>query len=191
MIYRGGHAHPGRARMIGRRYRLWSWTDPRIEIREAPRRGMGSFAAEFIGAGEIVTIWGGVVCTMKEVRRGAVKRGTATAISERLVIASPPDAPDEPEAAHYLNHSCDPNLWMADEATLIARRDIRAGDELTADYAMWEADEKFVARWRCACESPLCRGLVTGRDWRLPDLQKRYREHFSPFINDRIARLER
>ena len=41
----------------------------------------------------------------------------------------------------YTNHSCDPNVWMQDEVTLAARRDIAIGEELTIDYAMIEGDE--------------------------------------------------
>jgi hypothetical protein len=68
-----------------------------------------------------------------------------------------------------------------------ARRDIAAGEELTFDYALctvnsaWHIDP-------CACGSPLCRRRVTGDDWRRKDLQQRYAGHFSPFINERIAR---
>lgn len=89
----------------------------------------------------------------------------------------------------FMNHSCDPNCWMQDEHTLAARRDIAAGEELTADYVFWKADDSDVARFACRCGSPLCRGRVTGRDWRLPDLQQRYAGHFSPFINERIRKL--
>jgi hypothetical protein len=79
---------------------------------------------------------------------------------------------------------------MTDEVTLVARRDIAQDEELTADYAMWEADENHVMRWACVCGSPRCRGRVTGQDWRLPELPQRYRGHFSPLINQRIARLQ-
>jgi uncharacterized protein len=100
------------------------------------------------------------------------------------------DGPYQPGPDHYLNHSCDPNVWMVDEVTLAARRDMAKGEELAADYALWEEDENHVMRWTCSCGSPFCRGRVTGRDWRLRDLRERYRWHFSPFINDRIACLE-
>jgi uncharacterized protein len=100
------------------------------------------------------------------------------------------DGPHPPGPDHYPNHSCDPNVWMVDEVTLAARRDIAKDEELTADYALWEEDENTIMQWACSCRSPLCRGTVTGRDWRLRDLRERYRGHFSPFINDRIARLE-
>jgi hypothetical protein len=133
-----------------------------------------------------VTIWGGELFTIEDVKAGKTKPGTAAAISEDLALASPAGAPDEP--AQFLNHSCDPNVWMQDEITLVARRDIPAGEELTADYAMWEWDETWGAPWKCTCGTVLCRGTVTGRDWRLPALQERYRGHFSPFINERIRR---
>jgi len=101
------------------------------------------------------------------------------------------DAPDgEDYAADDTNHSCDPNLWMKDEITLMARREIAAGEELMADYMMWEANEDYRAAWQCSCGSPLCRRNITGRDWRLPELQETYRNHFSPFLNERIDREE-
>jgi SET domain len=83
------------------------------------------------------------------------------------------EAPD-----HFLNHSCDPNIWLADEVTLITKRAINVVEEITADYATWETEEDWVAAWSCNCSSHLCRGLITGRDWRLPELQDRYSDHF-------------
>ncbi|MFC1790128.1 SET domain-containing protein-lysine N-methyltransferase [Patescibacteria group bacterium] len=87
----------------------------------------------------------------------------------------------------FVNHSRDPSLWMIDAFTLVARKDISLGSELTADYATWEADESFVSKWQCNCGSKLCRGRVTGKDWLKPELQKRYLGHFSPLLNKRIV----
>jgi hypothetical protein len=125
--------------------------------------------------------------TTDEVRAGKARKGSLAAIAERLFLGVPVDAPHRPGTDHYMNHSCDPNVWMTDEVTLVARRDVAQDEELTADYAMWEADEGYVSRWVCTCGSPLCRGRVTGQDWRLPELQQRMSGHFSPFINDRIT----
>jgi hypothetical protein len=86
-----------------------------------------------------------------------------------------------------LNHSCDPNVWMSDEVTLIARRDIAAGEELTVDYALFELDESWSGPWRCQCGTPLCRGGFTGREWKDPVLQGRYVGHWHPVIEARIA----
>lgn len=93
------------------------------------------------------------------------------------------------DQGYFLNHSCEPNVWMRDAYTLVARRDIAVGEEVAADYALWEADENKVSKWECRCGTKDCRGKVTGQDWQLLVLQERYRNHFSPLINKRIARI--
>jgi uncharacterized protein len=92
----------------------------------------------------------------------------------------PPDDRTAPEA--FLNHSCDSNVWMADEVTLVARRAIAPLEELTIDYALFELDRGWTARWLCQCGSALCRGSVTGRDYELAELQARYGKHFHPMV---------
>ena len=79
---------------------------------------------------------------------------------------------------------------MANAWTLVARRDISVGEELTLDYGLVEGDESLVADWECACGSSECRNKTTGRDWMLPALQRRYEGHFSLLINKRISRLK-
>jgi GNAT superfamily N-acetyltransferase len=80
---------------------------------------------------------------------------------------------------------------MLDEITLAARRDICAGEEITADLAMWwEPDAESVAPWECRCGSPLCRQIFSSRDWRRHELYCRYGDHFLPYINQRIKELQ-
>lgn len=71
--------------------------------------------------------------------------------------------------------------------TIVAKRDVEAGEELTIDYALWEADENYISSWECNCGSSRCRKRVTGNDWRLAELQERYKGHFTPLINKRIG----
>lgn len=87
---------------------------------------------------------------------------------------------------HFGNHSCDPNLWHADAFALTARREVEAGEELTVDYATQTANPDF--RMTCRCGSELCRGVVTGEDWRRPELQERYGDHWVPALYELIAR---
>jgi SET domain-containing protein len=87
-----------------------------------------------------------------------------------------------------MNHSCDSSTWMGDEATLVARRDIEAGEEVTVDYALFTTQSNWMLDTRCRCGSSYCRRIVTGDDWMQEDVQQRYRDHFSPFINRRIER---
>jgi hypothetical protein len=149
------------------------------------------FARAPIHAGDTVIVWGGWVCTGVDVAAGRVAPGSTVYIGEDTFLGARVGEYDRErhDRGDFINHSCDPNVWLADEHTLVARRDIAAGEELTTDYALFEGDEDDVKPWECRCGSPLCRRRITGKDWRLVDLQARYGNHFSPFINRRIERL--
>ena len=66
---------------------------------------------------------------------------------------------------------------------------IKSGEEITADYALWEADENYISKWECSCGSIDCRKKITGKDWRINKIQEKYKDHFSPLINKRIKML--
>jgi SET domain-containing protein len=172
-------------------YRPDDWMDPRIEVRPSPIHTQGMFAAAPIRQGEVVNIWGGTLLLTEKDIAGSKKSewragGYAWAtIGEGLYLARPLGE-DRRDPTNFINHSCDPNVWMQDEVTLVARRNIAVDEELTVDYAMFEGDEDWVGRFECRCSSHLCRGGLTGKDWRRTDLQQRYGQHFSPFINQRI-----
>jgi hypothetical protein len=38
----------------------------------------------------------------------------------------------------------------------------------------------------CNCGSPLCRRIVTGEDWKIPELQQRYGDHWIPALRKRL-----
>ena len=69
---------------------------------------------------------------------------------------------------HYLNHSCEPNtiIRVIDKAgsipfiEILARRDIKSGEELTSDYASLEYET--VAHVDCRCRTDSCRGKIHG-----------------------------
>lgn len=138
------------------------------------------FALRAIPPGEEIVRWGGTLYTRAQILAGLANPETIASIDEDLYLADPAGLPAAED--YSLNHSCDPNVWMADAFTLAARRRIEPGEELTADYAMW----LYGVDWTlevCRCGSSLCRGRVSGNDWRLPELQARYAGHFTPQIN--------
>jgi hypothetical protein len=107
-------------------------------------------------------------------------------IGDDLFIA--PVSDEERELSMlYLNHSCDPNLGVRGEITFVAMRDVRAGEELTHDWAMTDDDDYSVA---CNCGATDCRKTLTGKDWQRPDLQKRYSGYFSSYLAGKIALLD-
>lgn len=148
------------------------------------------FALEPIKEGEKVMTWGGKWGVDYVDKKGAEK-----AKQEGKLIMQWDDDLYSAETrgdslGYFINHSCDPNTWMIDAFTHVARRNIQKGEEVTNDYALMEADENFVTKWECRCGSPICRKRITGKDWRLPELQARYKGHFSPLVNKRIERAK-
>ena len=57
----------------------------------------------------------------------------------------------------YLNHCCEPNAYM-EMKKLVARRDIKKGEEITADYSLFTS----FSAWdmECACKTSSCRKLI-------------------------------
>ena len=161
-----------------------SWLDSRIAPGPSAVHGQGMFGNANIEAGEVVMIWGGEF-VRRERAAGARARGKLL-IQLDDDLFSVEERGDDP--TYFTNHSCDPNVWMLDAVTLVARRVIAPGEELTLDYALFESEEDTVLPWGCICGAYVCRKRVTGRDWRRPDLQMRYAGHFSPLINRRIAK---
>ena len=54
-------------------------------------------------------------------------------------------------------------------------------------YAIVDEDVLLAGPVGCQCGTAECRGTVTGSDWQKPALRQRYRGHFLPFIERRIA----
>lgn len=151
-----------------------------LTIQPSTVEGRGLFAARAIEAGEVLIVYGGTAASDAEIEK--LRPHSSMAVAEGVNLIRP----DE-DSGQFLNHSCDPNAWMLNAVTLVARRRIGAGEEITMDYALVSAQ----AGWSmpCSCGSNLCRGVVTGADWQRPELQQRYAGYFSPFLNERIRQL--
>jgi SET domain-containing protein len=165
-----------------------SWVDSRIEVRLSPIHGRGIFATAPIQEGEVVIIWGGVYFTLEDIQTGKASEHSFAAVRKGLFLGHSLRQGNSPD--DFMNHSCDPNIWMIDEVTWVARRDIGIDEELTCDCAMyWGDDGDEPAEWDCRCGSDLCRKRFTTDDWRLTDLHERYGHHFAPYINDQIRQI--
>ncbi len=164
-----------------------TWLHPRIELRTSPIQGRGAFALGPIRRGEVVTVWAHTI--LHEEAVAGVMDGELYRRPDGRYVWLPESwasIPGYDPAEEFLNHSCNPNVWMDDEVTLSARSDITEGEELTADYALWEFDPDYVSPFVCRCGFDSCRGRITGRDWQLPELQLRYAGHFHPSIDARV-----
>jgi len=81
----------------------------------------------------------------------------------------------------YQNHSCDPNTWWADDFTLVARRTILPGEEVTFDYSTSESLENPEMP-ECYCNSPYCRKKLDPLDYLKPELIQQYGNHFVSYL---------
>jgi hypothetical protein len=168
-----------------------SWLHPDLEKRDSSTHGGGIFARAAIRKDERLAIFGGKIMLIDEMLDIPVEmQGFTMQIEERFVLGP---AGTIPEDTDFFNHSCDPNSGFKGQVFLVAMRDICAGEEVTFDYAMTVAESvgsEMVFSMECGCGSALCRKSITEQDWKLPELQERYRGYFSPYIQEKIERLQ-
>lgn len=159
-----------------------SLVSPKVEVRKSSIDGSGMFAKEDISKGEIVYIKGGHILRKEEVFSSGVINSYLP-IGEDYFIAAQNSA-EEINVKLYNNHSCDPNCGMQGDITFVAIKDIKAQEELTIDYAMIDDDDYSFA---CNCGSINCRKIVTGKDWKLLNVQEKYLEYFAPYLRAKIV----
>ena len=149
-----------------------------VKGRPSDIAGRGLFAVEPIQGGEIVAIKGGHIVDRETYLAHADVIGVSDIkIADGFYVAALDPAEYE-GVMLFLNHSCEPNVGVQGNIVFVAMRDVAAGEELTIDYAMIDDDD---ARMDCRCGTPSCRGMVTGRDWQRPELQ-RYGSYFSWYL---------
>jgi len=85
------------------------------------------------------------------------------------------------ETVGYLNHSCDPNVFL-DFSCLCVRalKDIPAGDEVTINYAAteYEMHDSF----RCDCGSPACLRTIKGFKFLTREQQLKLKPYLAPYL---------
>lgn len=164
-----------------------SYLSPKTEVRESKIHGRGLFAIADIARDEVVAVKGGRIVDRKTLRQEITPRlgPVEIQIDDDLFIA--PTSDEERELSMlYSNHSCDANLGIRGEITFVAMRQIRAGEELTHDWATTDDDDYTID---CKCGTSNCRKILTGKDWQRPELQKRYAGYFSAYLARKIAAL--
>jgi uncharacterized protein len=160
----------------------YSYTSPKLELRSFPQKGgFGLFAREYIKSGETLCVWSGQVYTEEQLADVPIERAQHGLQVEENVYLLPLGVGDP---ADYVNHSCDPNAGLNGQICLVAIRDILLDEEVCFDYAM--SDSSDYDEFECHCGSPMCRGRITGNDWKIPELQNRYDGYFIPYLQRRI-----
>jgi hypothetical protein len=173
-----------------------------VKVDQTNRKGLGLFAQGVIQEGEVVAWESADYYQGPNDNRPGKKIMTTAQIEERW--------PDTRERDHFLaysyqvgedqfliplsesdlvittyqNHSCDPNTWWADDYTLVARRVIYPGEEVTFDYSTSESLENPEMP-ECYCGAAVCRKKLDPEDYLKPELISTYGPHFVSYLRDR------
>ena len=164
-----------------------SYLSPKTVVAPSPIHGRGLFARAPIAHGEVVCIKGGHGFDRATLARVAAELGPAEIQVADGFFIGPLTAGERDGSMIFSNHSCEPNIGLQGQVVFVAMRDIAAGEELTHDWAMTDDDDYEM---ECRCGRASCRKVVTGQDWRQPELQQRYGEHMSAYLLVRIRHAQ-
>lgn len=147
--------------------------------RKSGIHGRGLFAIKPIRKDEIVAIKGGHIVTRDQLKKFRKIIGDSYIQIDDDFFLAPLSKKEHDRVMMFINHSCEPNVGVKGQITYVAMRNIERGEELTLDYAMIDDDD---FEMQCGCGKSNCRGVISGKDWKLKKLQKKYRNYFASFI---------
>jgi len=162
-----------------------TYRSPKIGVHEDSLEGRGVVALQDIAREEVVAVKVAHLITRDEIEQITAEVGDYALQIDDNFYLSPRNTDEIDDMSVFINHSCDPNIGFRGQVVYVAMRDIRAGEELCHDYSMERSDNYALD---CHCGSSLCRGKVTGQDWKIPELQRRYRDYFSIYLSNKIRR---
>jgi SET domain-containing protein len=126
-----------------------------VIVRSSPLHGAGVYTTAPFKKGQRVLEYTGPRLTKKQ-SEGMYSENEVTYLFaiDNVVI-------DGFGAAAFVNHSCDPNCetrQYGKRMFIVADRNIKAGEELTYDYNLFDGEPGELAP--CYCGAPKCRGTM-------------------------------
>lgn len=150
----------------------FSWTNPKLEVRETGKYGRGVFAGEKIKKNRLLTKLLGDKLGLQEcwhrIDSGDETLTDAFQIDDEIYL-------DLKEPYRFFNHCCEPNAAIKNDNDLIAIRDIEKGEEVTFDYSTTVGPNIPLSEWtmKCLCNSLDCREII-GNVLTIPIEQLKY-----------------
>ncbi len=140
-----------------------------VEIRPSQLHGTGLFAGEDIKEGEIIQSVEG------ERKTFFVQSKEDSLAYPNWIGVGPNEWIDVKEPLVFINHSCEPNtgaIGPVGEMSVVALRDISAGEELTIDYSIIEGDPMW--EMACQCGTASCRHVIGPVTSLSPEVYRKY-----------------
>ena len=128
----------------------------RLVVRESAIAGKGCFALEDIPKGTLLGEYTGPIISFEEADDiyGEDEDTYLFSLEGNMCI----DATHIEHDMKYVNHCCEPNCEATEEDSKVfyhAKKDIKAGEELTVDYQLISENED-----KCFCGAEICRGTM-------------------------------
>lgn len=153
----------------------------KVEIKKCTTHERGMHANNNIKKGEIVFIKGGHILRKNQIYSSGIINSYHPIDDNYFIAAKNED--EEEYIKLYINHSCFPNCGLRGEITFVALKDIKKGGQLTIDYAFLDNEDYS---FKCECGESCCRSVITGRDWKIKEIQDRYFEYFAEYLKQKI-----
>jgi hypothetical protein len=159
-----------------------------IEVRGSDIQGVGVFVTRDFAPGETILVIDDsrVVDAEHPLRPelGEYAHHCDYLAGGRVVLMPPPE--------RHINSSCDPSAyvrWAGGRRQVLARRALRAGEEVTYDYII---DCHGGDVWQCRCGVARCRGTIVSSFFELPRaIQREYLPLLSDWFIQEHAELVR
>jgi SET domain-containing protein len=133
-----------------------------LNIRDSGIHGTGVFARRAIPNGErVIEYVGDRISKAESLARCEANNPYIFTLTETEDL----DGNVDMNPARFINHSCSPNCDAEldeERIWIIARRDIREGEELTFNYGY---DLEFYKDYPCGCGSPDCVGYMVAEEF--------------------------
>lgn len=137
--------------------RVHGYTSPRTKVRPSAIDKFGLFTTRPVARGVVVAAWGGKILTKQELAKlpSTFRTNYALPVYKGFYLAE--TKPDELDSADFVNHSCEPNSVIKNLLVMVTKRNIKRGEELTADFDTGPGVGK---KSRCRCGARNCRATV-------------------------------
>jgi len=125
----------------------------KLEVKKSKIEGLGICVSEDIKKGNhIAYITGSLVKKETKSKREALSIPLWFGVTKNLWL--------DPGNSiwRYFNHSCEPNTAIVGTKKLIAKHNIKNGEELTVDYSMTDGD--LLWEMNCSCRTRTCRKKI-------------------------------
>lgn len=136
------------------------WINPNTDVKENHVHGLCRYTNADIEKDDVIFVAGGIAINNQETTwyKGLL-------VDKHFVL----DLPTGSNFEAYVNHSCNPNVYIDGQIVFRALRKINKGEFLYVDYGTFMLTKKNPID-PCNCGSPKCRGKVTGEDYKFLNL---------------------